>query len=68
MAFVFLMLVFFIDHYCGWYLISIAYCPFFSLELLRYIPFRHSELVHPYQLDESISSFRGVWCTFSFYF
>ena len=29
MAFVFLILVFFVDHYCGWYLISIAYCPFF---------------------------------------
>ena len=24
--------------------------------------------VHPYQLDESISNFRGVWCTFSFLF
>ena len=24
--------------------------------------------VHPYQLDESISNFRGVWCTFSFVF
>ena len=24
--------------------------------------------VHPYQLDESISKFRGVWCTFSFLF
>ena len=23
--------------------------------------------VHPYQLDESISSIRGVWCTFSFF-
>ena len=23
-----------------------------------------SELVHPYQLDEFISSLRGVWCTF----
>ena len=23
--------------------------------------------VHPYQLDESIPNFRGVWCTFSFY-
>ena len=32
MAFVFLMLVLFIDHYCGGYLISIAYCPFFSLK------------------------------------
>ena len=25
-------------------------------------------LSHPYQLDESISSFRGGWCTFSFLF
>ena len=25
-------------------------------------------LVHPYQLDESISNFRGVWSTFSFLF
>ena len=24
--------------------------------------------VHPYQLDESISNFRGVWCAFSFLF
>ena len=24
--------------------------------------------VHPYQLDESMSNFRGVWCTFSFVF
>ena len=24
-------------------------------------------LVHPYHLDESISNFRGVWCTFSFF-
>ena len=23
--------------------------------------------VHPYQMDESISNFRGVWCTFSFF-
>ena len=34
MAFVFLILVFFIDHYCGVYLISIAYCPFFHFCLL----------------------------------
>ena len=25
-------------------------------------------LFHPYQLEESISRFRGVWCTFSFLF
>ena len=25
-------------------------------------------LVHPYHLDESISNFRGFWCTFSFLF
>ena len=31
MAFVFLIVVFFIDHYCRGYLISIAYCSFFSL-------------------------------------
>ena len=24
--------------------------------------------VHAFQLDESVSSFRGVWCTFSFLF
>ena len=29
MAFVFLIVVFFIDHFAGGYLISIAYCPFF---------------------------------------
>ena len=27
-----------------------------------------SELVHPYQLDESISNLRDVWLTFSFLF
>ena len=27
-----------------------------------------SGLFHPYQMDESISSFKGVWCTFSFLF
>ena len=31
MAFVFLILVFFID--CGGYLISIAYCPFFHFKI-----------------------------------
>ena len=25
-----------------------------------------SEQVHPYQLEQSISSFRVVWCTFIF--
>ena len=29
-------------------------------------PHLPSGLSHPYQLDKSISSFRGVWCTFSF--
>ena len=30
----------------------------------------HLPTVRPYQMDESISNFRGVWCTFSilFYF
>ena len=27
-----------------------------------------SGLLHPYQMDESISSFRGVWFTVSFLF
>ena len=27
-----------------------------------------SGLFHPYQMDESISIFRGVWCMFSFLF
>ena len=27
----------------------------------------HSGPIHPYQMDESISNFRGFWCTFSFY-
>ena len=31
----------------------------------NYLP---NGLVHPYQLDESISNFRGVWCPFSFLF
>ena len=26
----------------------------------------HSGLFHPYHLEESISNFRGVWCTFHF--
>ena len=25
-------------------------------------------LFHPYQLDESVSNFRNVWCTVSFFF
>ena len=28
-------------------------------------PYLLNGLVHPYQLDESISNFRGVWCTLS---
>ena len=39
MAFAFLILVFFIDHYCGGYLISIAYCPFFILAVIGSLPF-----------------------------
>ena len=31
-------------------------------------PFLPSGLFHPYILEESISTFRGVWCTFSFLF
>ena len=31
-------------------------------------PYLPSGSVHPNQLDESISNFRGVWCTFSFLF
>ena len=31
-------------------------------------PHSPSEPVHLYQLDESISNFRRVWCTFSFLF
>ena len=43
-------------------------------DMLRYIaysmyyPYLPNGLVHPYQLDESISNVRGVWCTFSFLF
>ena len=33
----------------------------------KYIyPYLPSGPVHPYQLDESISNFRGLWCTFLF--
>ena len=32
------------------------------LDLLN--PYSPSGIVHPYQMDESISKFRGVWCTF----
>ena len=31
-------------------------------------PYLPSGPVHPYRLDESISNFRDVWCTFSFLF
>ena len=31
-------------------------------------PYLPSGIFHPYQLDESISIFRGGWCTFSFLF
>ena len=31
-------------------------------------PHMPSGPVHPYQFDESISNFRGVWCIFSFLF
>ena len=31
-------------------------------------PHLPSGIFHPYQLDESISNFKGVWCTFSFLF
>ena len=41
---------------------------FFQLDLIRLNPHLLNGLVHPYQLDECISSFRGVWCTFSFSF
>ena len=40
-----------------------------QLDLNRYAsvnPHLPSEPDHPYQLDESISNFSGVWCTFSF--
>ena len=33
------------------------------IELIPHLP---SGPTHPYQLDESISNFRGGWCTFSF--
>ena len=39
----------------------------FHLEIL-FNPHLPSEPIHPYQLDESISNFRGVWCIFSFLF
>ena len=34
--------------------------PFFN-------PITHGGLVHPYQLDESISTFMDEWCSFSFF-
>ena len=34
--------------------------------LSNFNPHLPSGPVHPYQLDESISNFRGVWCTFPF--
>ena len=32
--------------------------------LVSFNPNLPSGLCHPYQLDESISNFRGVWCVF----
>ena len=37
----------------------------YDSEKFAFNPHLPSEPVHPYQLDESISNFRGVWCTFS---
>ena len=39
-----------------------------DMTLLLLNPHLLSGPIHPYQLDESTASFRGVWCTFSFYF
>ena len=57
----------------------IQVCQFISISLLEYRtaanvskvndvfnPYVPSRPVHPYQLDEPISSFMGVWCTFFF--
>ena len=40
---------------------------FFSGHCSEVNPHLPNEPFHPYQLDESISNFRGVWCAFSFY-
>ena len=41
-----------------------------GIRFLYFNPHLPSGPIHPYQLDESISNFRGAWCTFSvlFYF
>ena len=41
----------------------------FSPDVAKFIfnPFLTNGFVHPYHLDESISSFRGFWWLFSFY-
>ena len=41
---------------------------FRQVSLLTVYPHLPSEPIHPYELDESISKFRCVWCTFSFLF
>ena len=40
----------------------------FSSQVSIFNPFLTSRLVHPYHLDESISSFRGSWWTSLLYF
>ena len=47
------------------FMLSLAFYFVFIVDLNPHLP---SGPVHPYQLDESISNFRGVWCTFSFLF
>ena len=40
----------------------------FFIEIPTFNPDLPSGPVHPYQLDESISNLKGIWCTFSFLF
>ena len=47
----------------GWLVVN--WCSFIIIfQIQDFNPYFPSGLFHPYQLDESISKFRGVWCTF----
>ena len=48
--------------------IDVSSCHRLTIVFMHFNPQLSNGPVHPYQLDESISNFRGVWCTFSFLF
>ena len=59
------------DQMALFWVCTVCLCPFYGMLRHKWVnPHLPSGPIHPYQLDESISSFRDVWCTFSllFYF